>query len=213
VLAAVLLSVIAAPAPAQTGQSLVVRGPVAAILWGPDEGAIDVELRLIASGDLAPAQGEQPPAGPRMVFSATRLSALGGTLIRRHWFGSAPLPAGALSISSDLSEATLDAEVDGTLQEVIGDRTPTERAVKGRLQVRWVANAAAAEHTIAHNNQSAPYPFQLSIVGQGRRAEATVTLTVDGLGGPLQVTGPGTLLSPATGVLNAGTTSGSTQPG
>lgn len=213
VLAAVLFSVLAVPSQAQTSEKYVVRGPVAAIVWGPDEGAVDVELTLVASGDLAPAQGDAPPAGPRVVFSATRLSALGGTLIRRQWFGSAPLPAGALSISSDLSEATLDAEVDGTLQEVIGSRTPTQRAVKGRIQIRWVANADPANVALSYNNQGALYPLQVAITGTGRRAAATVALTVDGLGGPLQVTGPGTLFSPATGVLSVGTASDTTPPG
>lgn len=201
-LAVALLAALALPARAQTTTTqYVVRGPVAAVIWGLDEGAIDFDLTVLASGDIAPAVGAEPAPGPRVAFSLMRLSSLGGTLIRRYWYGNAALPVGALSISPDLSEATLDVEVEGIRGERIGNGAATESVVKGRIQIKWVANANAANTALAYNNQTQPFPVQFDAVGQGRKATATVKITVDGLGGPLDVTGPGTLLSVASGLL------------
>jgi hypothetical protein len=200
-LAIALLTGLALPARAQTNTQYVVRGPVAAVIWGLDQGAIDFDLTLLASSDIAPAVGAEPAPGPRVAFSLMRLSSLGGTLIRRYWYGNAALPLDALSISPDLSEATLDVEVDGTRGEQIGNGAVKESVVKGRIQINWVANAAAANTTLSLNNQTAPFPVQFDAVGQGRGATATVKITVDGLGGPLDVTGPGRLLSVASGLL------------
>jgi hypothetical protein len=200
-LAVALLTALALPARAQTNTQYVVRGPVAAVIWGLDQGAIDFDLTVLASSDIAPAVGAEPAPGPRIAFSLMRLSSLGGTLIRRYWYGSAALPLDALSISPDLSGATLNVEVDGTRGERIGDGAVKESVVKGRIEIKWVANAAAANTTLSLNNQTQPFPVQFDAVGQGRAATATVKITVDGLGGPLDVTGPGTLLSVASGLL------------
>jgi hypothetical protein len=200
-LAVALLTVLVLPARAQTTTQYLVRGPVASVIWGIDQGAIDFDLTVLATSDLAPAVGNLPAPGPRVAFSWTRLRALGGTLIRTQWYGNAALPLGALSIASDLSAATLDAEVEGTLAERIGDGVAKERLVKGRIQIQWVANAAVANTTLSLNNQTAPFPVQFDAVGQGRGAQAMVTITVDGMGGPLQVTGPGNLIFPASGLL------------
>src|SRR5262245_31615682 len=103
-LAAVLFVLLEAPARAQTSTNYVVRGPAAVVAWGLDEGAIDFELTLVASNDVAPAQGDQPAPGPRLIFRVTRFASLGSTLIRRYWYGDVALPPNALSIGSDLSQ-------------------------------------------------------------------------------------------------------------
>jgi len=201
VLALTLLGAVALPARAQTTSQYVIQGPIAAVIWGIDEGAVDFDLTVLASNSVSPVVGDGP-SGPRIAFSLLRLSALGSTLIRRQWYGNAALPAGALTIAPDLSGATLDAEVEGTLVERIGDRAPKQSTARGRIQIRWVAKADPSNLTLSLTNQSAPFAVQFSAAGQGRAAEATVDIRVDGLGGPLQVTGPGTLLFPTTGLLS-----------
>jgi hypothetical protein len=202
-LAVALFSALVLPAQAQTKTQYLFKGPVAAVIWGLDQGAIDFDLTVVASNQMEPAQGDGP-SGPRIAFSELRLSALGGTLIRRQWYGNAPLPLDALSIAGDLSGATLNTEVEGTLAERIGDGAVKQNTVKGRIQIQWVANAGPANTSLSFNNQTAPFPMQVDIIGQGRQAQATVNVTVDGLGGPLQVTGPGMLLFPLTGLLTLG---------
>jgi hypothetical protein len=200
-----LLALLAAPARAQTKTNFLIRGPVAAVNWsGGLAGPLDVDLTVLAFSDLAPTLGDQPPAGPRVAFSVTRLSALGGTLIRRQWYGHAALPLGALTIAPDLSSATLDAELEGTFVQRIEDRISDRRTVTGRLQIQWVADAGAANTTFSLNNQTAPFEVQFDAVGQGRGAQATVTVTADGLGGPIQATGPGILLFPGSGLFTLG---------
>lgn len=203
-LALAVFSSLTLPARAQTTTNYVIQGPVATVIWGVDEGAIDFDLTLLASNNVSPAVGDGSPSGPRIAFSLLRLSSLGGTLIRRQWYGNAVLPEGALVIASDLSEATLNTEVEGTLAERIGEGAVKQSTVKGRIQIHWVASAAPANTTLSLSNQTAPFPVQFSAVGQGRRAEANVNIAVDGLGGPLQVTGPATLLLPASSLLSLG---------
>lgn len=201
-----LLALMAAPVGAQTKTNFVIRGPVAAVNWtGGLVGPVDVDLTVLAFSDLAPAQGNQPAPGPYVAFSATRLSALGGTLIRRQWYGNAPIPLGALSFGPNLSEAYLNIEeVPGVFEEQIGNREPTRRAVTGRIEIRWVATAALANTTLSLNRQETPFGVQFDAAGQGREAQATVNVTVEGLGGPIQATGPGTLLAPAAGLFTLG---------
>jgi hypothetical protein len=200
-----LMGMVAAPGRAQTTTNFVIRGPVAAVNWRNGlEGPVNVDLTLFAFTDVAPAVGDQPAPGPRLVFSVTRLAALGGTLIRRQWYGSAALPAGALVIAPDLSTATLDAEVEGTFEERVENGEPTRKVVKGRIQGSWVASEGPANTTLSVNNQEAPFPMQFNSAGQGRRAVMTATVTADGLGGVIQGIGSGNLLSPAAGVFTLG---------
>jgi hypothetical protein len=204
VLALAVMGALALPARAQTTSQFVIQGPIATVIWGIEQGAIDFDLTVVASNSVTPALGDVRPTEPRITFSWLRLSALGGTLIRRQWYGNATIPTGALSIASDLSGATLEAEVEGTLAERIGDGAAKQTPTKGRIQIRWVASADPANTTLSYTNQTAPFPIQFTAAGQGRRAQATVDITVDGMGGPLQVTGPGTLLFPSSGLLSLG---------
>jgi hypothetical protein len=200
-----LLGLLAAPAQAQTKTNYLIRGPVAAVTWTDGlTGPVNVDLTVFAFSDLAPAQGDQPLPGPHVAFSATQLRALGGTLIRRQWYGVAPLPAGALNIASDLSSATLTVEVEGTLVERIESRVNSRSTARGRIEIQWAASAVPASTTLSVNNQTAPFAVQFDVIGTGRAAQATVNVTVDGLGGPIQATGPATLLSPGTGLFTLG---------
>jgi hypothetical protein len=192
------------PASAQTKADYLIRGPGATVIWGIEEGAIAFELTVLAFKDMAPVQGDQPTPGPRVAFALTRLSSVGYTLTRRHWYGEAALPPDSFTVASDLSQATLDVEAEGTLEVRTENQAPTVRKVKGRIEIRWVANADPANTTLSVANQTVPFPVQLNIAGQGRKAAATAKVTVDGMGGPLDWIGPATILSPAVGTLTLG---------
>jgi len=186
---------------ADTVTNYVIRGPGATVLWGLDQGALDTEVTILAFTDMAPAQGDKPPPGPRVIYSVTRLTALGGTVIRRQWYSDAPLDPGQLTVSSDLSEVKLETEVTGIFVETRSPGSSTQRQVRGKLKVVWVANAASANTSLSVNNQTTPVGVQLSVVGQGRVGQATITVNADGLGGPIEMSGPATILSPSVGTV------------
>jgi len=155
----------------------------------------------LAFRDLAPVQGDKPPPGPRLLFSVTRLTAPGTTLIRRQWYGDAALKAAAFVVSPGLAEAKLEAKVSGTLEEQHFPGNVTRREAKGTLTIQWKANSGPANISLAINRQTTPVAVQLNAVGEGRLGQATVSVNVEGLGGPIEVVGPGTLLSPHAGTL------------
>jgi hypothetical protein len=189
------------PLSAQTTANYLIRGPGAMLNWGPDQGAVDVEMMAFAFTDMAPLTGDTPPPGPRVVFSATRLSALGSTLIRRQWFVDAPLKPEQLAVSTGLTEVNLQAELTGILEERLSPGSTTRKEAKGTLKIRWVANAGPSNTAVSVNNQGTPVAIQMTAVGDGRLAQATVTVNVEGMGGPIEMTGPGTILSPSAATL------------
>jgi hypothetical protein len=196
-----LLGPLARPAIADTIANYQVRGSGATVFWRLEQGTESTVVVALAFSDLAPLQGDTPPPGPRILFTVTRLVTEGASVVRRQWYGDAPLKANDLVVSSSLAEARIDVKVMGTLEEQPASGDVTRRVVEGTLRIRWTAKAAPANTTLAINHQATPVSVQLNAVGQARLGEATVTVNVPGLGGRVQETGPGTILAPGAGTL------------
>lgn len=200
-LALSLLGFLARAVAAETVANYQIRGPGAILLWGVEQGMIDTELVVLAFHDLAPGQGDKPPPGPRLLFSVTRTTVSGATPIRRQWYGEAALKPGALVISPGLADARLEAKVSGTLVEQRSLGSVTRRKAQGTLKIQWKAISGPANTTMSLNRQTAPVTLQLNAVGEGRLGQATVSVRVEGLGGPIEEVGPGRLLSASNGTL------------
>jgi hypothetical protein len=197
-----ILALTATAARADPAVSYVVRGPAGAAVWKGGS-PLGTEVVAFAFTQVAPSKGDTPAPGPRVVFSVTQVVSVNGVSVRRQWFGDAAIQPEWLSIAADLSRATLDATVPGTLEE----RSETgsvvvRRDVPGRLQLSWVARGALANTTTAITYQTPAYATVLQTVGPGRAATATATVTIDSLGPAFGLTGLGSLSSVTSGLVS-----------
>jgi hypothetical protein len=199
-----LLPVLALAASAAWGEqkaSYVIRGPAGAAIWGlglqPGTEAV-----AFVFTNAEPTRGEKPATAARIAFSVIQWSFTNGQWLRRQWYGDAPLKPEDLSIALDLSEGRLDTTVTGTLEEQRLNGSILRREVPGRVQVKWTPIGGIATLTEQVNYQTPPYAASLQLAGSGRKAAATATLIVDGLDGPIQITGLGSLSSVTNGLFN-----------
>jgi hypothetical protein len=187
-----------------------VSGPTGAALWGlgSEPGAAVLALAfsratpIAQERDTAAERDELPPPGPRLVFSVNRWVRLDGEWVRRQWYGDAPLKPEALTTAADLAGGKLDATVTGTLQESWESEVFEHREVTGRLQVQWSAIGGVAQTTLAYAYQTPAHGVLLQTAGPGRAALVRATVTVEGLGPPLEVEGAGSLLEVIEGLLS-----------
>lgn len=198
-----LLPILALALPAAAQESTAsyqVRGPGGAVAWGlGDQPGTDVVV--FAFSDLARV-GEDAAAGPRVTFSVTHWSAVGTAFVRRQWYGDVPIEPRMLTIGPGLTEATLDAEVTGSLETRDSGGSVLRREASGRIQVRWAPSGNLANSTANFIHQTPAYIVTLQAVGGGRMATTIATVTVEALGvGPINLVGLGALLAPTTGIL------------
>jgi hypothetical protein len=203
---------------AGAGQTVnyVVSGPIGAAVWGlgdePGTEAVAFAFSHLtpvepknaaASSPTATAEKQKlPPPGPRVVFSVTQWALVDGEWAPRHWYGDAPLPEKALAVAADLSAGQLDATIPGILEERDETGAVVRREVPGRLQVQWSAIGKPANTTLAYTYQTPSYATTLQTVGSGRASQATATVTVEALGGPIQIWGLGSLSAVTSGLLS-----------
>jgi hypothetical protein len=122
--------------------------------------------------------------------------------VRRRWFGDVPLDKDKLDIALDLTKGTLNATVEGTLEEQRLDGSVLRRPVKGTIEIRWTATGGIAQSSSTFSYQNNGSSTILQSVGAGRQSLATGTVTVDGFGAPITVTGLGQLASLDDGLLS-----------
>jgi hypothetical protein len=197
-----VLALAATAARADQAVNYVVSGPAGAAVWkgGSPLGA---EVVAFAFTQVAPAKGETPAPGPRVVFSATQVVSVNGVTVWRQWYGDAAIKPEWLAIAPDLSSGTLDATVTGTLEErTTAGGVVVHRDVPGRLQLSWTAQGGLANTTTAYTYQTPAYTTVLQTVGPGRAATATATVTVDALGPAFGLTGLGSLSSVTSGLVS-----------
>jgi hypothetical protein len=191
-----------------TGAALWALGP-APLFGTPEAGATAVVFAFSRAAPVkavsaaAPAPKEDPPPpGPRAAFMVTRWVLVNGDWVQQEWYGDWQLAAHELGIAADLAQGALDSTVMGTLVEHGESGTVVQRHVPGRLQVSWTGSSERANTTTAYTYQTPAYTAALQTVGSGRMAKATAILTVPALGGPIPLSGIGTLSSITTGALN-----------
>jgi len=199
-----LLSVLAlavSAAWAEQKASYVIRGPAGAAIWGLGEQP-GTEAVAFVFTEAEPTRGEKPATGARIAFSVIQWSFTNGMWLRRQWYGDVPLKPEDVLIALDLSEGRLDTTVNGTLEEQRLNGSILRREVPGRVQVRWAPVGGIGTLTEQVNYQTPLYAASLQLVGNGRKAAATATLVVEGLDGPIQITGLGSLSSVTNGLFN-----------
>jgi hypothetical protein len=167
------------------------------------------EALVFAFTAATPVKAGAAP-GPRVVFSVTQPALVNGAPAQLQWYGDWPLAPDALepsvlapnapapnvlAIAGDLTQGTLDTQVLGTLVESGANGTVLQREVPGRLQVKWVGSGDLASTTVADSFQTAAYTTALQIVGQGRLALASGTITVPALGAPIPIQSSASLAS------------------
>lgn len=202
VLLGVLLGI--STAGAEQTATYVVRGLGGAAVVGVGE-RTGTEAVAFAFTEAVAEKGDPPPVGPRLVFSVTWTVLVNGLPLRRQWYGDVPLSPETLAIALDLTKGQLDTEVVGTLEEHRIDGSVLRKEVKGRLEIRWVGSGTVANMTTAFTYQASGYAATLQTVGTGRTALTTGTATVEGMGGPVTFSGPGTLASVTQGLLSVKT--------
>jgi len=185
-------------------QTYVVRGPTGAAIWAPLLNG-GTEAVIFAFTQSAPAKGEKPEPGPRVVFSVTQWTWENGAAVRRQWFGDAALKPEWLPIQADLSVGLLDAEVMGILEEQQFNGSVLKRDVPGRIQIRWEGAGVLANSTTQFSYQSPPYTAILQTIGIGRPANVSATVTVEGLGPPITLIGIGSLTEVTEGQVSVRT--------
>jgi hypothetical protein len=196
-----VLALAATAALADPPVSYVVRGPAGAAVWKGGS-PLGTEVVAFAFTQVAPAKGDTPAPGPRVVFSVTQVVSVNGIGVQRQWYGDAAIKPEWLSIAPDLSSATLDATVPGTLVETSETgNVAVRRDVPGRLQLSWAAQGDLANTTTAFTYQTQAYTAVLQTVGPGRATTATATATIDALGPGITLTGLGSLSSVTSGLV------------
>jgi hypothetical protein len=197
-----ILALAATAAQADPAVSYVVRGSAAAAVWKGGS-PLGTEVVAFAFTQVAPAKGDKPDPGPRVVFSVTQVVSVNGIAVRRQWFGDAAIKPEWLVIATDLSRATLDATVSGTLEEHSETGgVVVRRDVPGRLQLSWAAHGGLANTTTAITYQTPSYTTVLQTVGPGRAATATANVTIDSLSPAIALTGLGSLSSVTSGLVS-----------
>jgi hypothetical protein len=192
-----------------------VTGPMGAALWGlgyePGTEALIFGFSRVtpvkpqastAAAPTAAAPVELPPPSPRLAFTITRWSLEDDQWVRRQWFGDMALDDRSLLIPSTLANGKLDAIVLGTLEEMTEDDVVVRENVRGRIQVNWTAYGRLSNSTLSYNYQTPSFATSLQMAGQGRASRTTGTVTVDGMGDPIELWGFGTLASVKTGMLS-----------
>jgi hypothetical protein len=202
----------ATAARAEQRSNYTVTGPIGAALWGlgtePGTEALAYGFTHVtpvppeASVEQAGDEPELPAPGPRLAFSVTRWAFEKGQWVRRQWYGDVSLVNKRLAIAGDLSIGNLDATVTGTMVEMTMEGVQVYQNVPGRLQVKWTAMGRTANTTLAYTYQTPVFAATLQTAGSGRSSQATGTITVAGLGGPIEIWGFGTLSAVKTGLLS-----------
>jgi hypothetical protein len=153
------------------------------------------EAIAFAFAEATPEKGDPPAPGSRLVFSVTQWTPEDGVWVRRQWFGDVPLEKDRLEIALDLTKGTLNATVEGTLEEQRLGGSVLRRKVNGTIEIGWSATGDITQSTSSLTYQSNATTTILQSVGAGRLARATGTVTVDGFGGPVKIVGLGQLAS------------------
>jgi hypothetical protein len=178
----------------------VVRGLAGAAAWGIGDQP-GTEAFVFALTQAAPKKGDSPAPGPRVVFSVTQWSVVNDAVVRRQWFGDAPLQPEWLPIRADLTAGGLDATVTGILEEQGLDSGVVRREVPGRIQVTWEATSGIANAANAFTYQTPPVTAVLQLVGAGRVATAVATITVEAMGPPIKISSLGSLANVSEGLV------------
>jgi hypothetical protein len=205
----VLLAATGANADSVTA-SYGVSGPMGSLVWAQGDltGTDVLIFALAAAAPVMPAtpagstgQNDASPTGPRVVFSVTQRGLVNGAWVQYQWSGDWPLSPEAFTVAGDLTQGTLDTLALGTLQASSASGTGIQRNVPGRLQVVWTGTGDIANTTLANTYQTSSYTTALQVVGLGRTAVASASLTIPALGAPIQLQSRGSLASAATGLL------------
>jgi hypothetical protein len=203
-----ILALAATAAGADPTASYVVNGSTGAALWGLGDqpGTEALAFAFTAATPVKSATAAAPAAadtpGPRVVFVVTQWAQVDNAWVQRQWYGDWPLAPQTLAIAGDLTLGTLDTTLLGTLVERTLSGTAVQRGVPGRLQVKWTSSSDLTNATSAYTYQTPDYTTVLQGVGTGRMASVTATVTVPALGGPISLSGVGSLSAVATGQLS-----------
>jgi hypothetical protein len=177
-----------------------VAGATGASLWGIGEEP-GTEALVFAFTQATPEPGDPSAAGPRIFFSVTRWELAYDRMVRQQWYGSVALPPEALGVGADLAEGALDATVLGTLEEQSETGVELHRDMPGHLKIHWVAGSDRASTTASYSLQTPAYTTLLQTKGEGRAATVDATVSVEALGDPIHLTGPGSLSAITEGTL------------
>jgi len=206
-----LLVLIATAAHADPTTVYQVQGQTGAAVWGlGDEPGTEfiafafTQVQAVQPiNSTAEIDAEKPAdPGPRVVFSVTRWAFTDNGWVRRQWYGDVPLADKVLTIAPDLTGGKLDATINGSVEEISQDGTIVQRDVPGRLQVEWVGGGRIANTTSAFTYQTSTWATTLQTVGSGRSAQATASVTVDALGGKIDLWGLGSIAAVTNGLLS-----------
>jgi hypothetical protein len=159
------------------------------------------ELVAFAFSDVAPLGGNTPAPGPRISFSVTRSSLVGTVVVRRQWYGDVSIKPEAFQFASDLTQATLEAEVLGSLEERTLTGVVVRRDVPGRLQIRWTPSSSLGNLTATYIYQTPALRATLLTAGRGSATLTSATASVEALGPPIHVTAFGHFSTLTTGTL------------
>ena len=198
-----ILVLAATAAGANPTASYLLSGSTGAALWGMgnEPGTQAVVFAFTAASPVKPAPAAGAP-GPRVVFAVTQWALINQDWVQRQWYGDWPLARPALAIAADLTEGTLDTPLLGTLVEQSASGTVVQRNVPGQLKVSWASSSDLANTTSAYTYQTPAYTAALQGSGSGRLATVSANVTVPALGGPIPLSGVGSLAAIANGLLN-----------
>jgi hypothetical protein len=196
-----LLALSLSCAPIASADTYQLGGPAASAVWASYDGQMATQAVILTVSD---AKGPNPDAAQtaRCTFNVLQWGFTFNGLVFRHFYGNAELPAGALTVPTDLSAGALDAVVKGTLVSQIGFNYSVRRDVSCRVKCDWVPSGDAQNGHSNWTYQVMGYGAALNAAISGRPAEASATAVLDGLTLPLGHTNYGSLAQIVDGALS-----------
>lgn len=206
-----LLALSLSRAPIASADTYQLGGPAASAVWSSYDGQMATQAVILTVSDAkAPVTGPAigPDQGPaagqtaRCTFNVLQWGFTFQGLVFRHFYGNAELPAGALTVPTDLSTGALDAVVKGTLVSQVGFNYSVRRDVNCRVKADWTPSGEPQDGHSNWTYQVMGYGAALNAAITGRPATASGTAVLDGLTLPLGNTNYGSIAKIVDGALS-----------
>jgi hypothetical protein len=196
-----LLALSLSCAPIASADTYKLGGPAASAVWSSYDGQMATQAVILTVSD---AKGPTPDAGQtaRCTFNVLQWGFTFNGLVFRHFYGNAELPAGSLTVPTDLSTGALDAVVKGTLVSQVGFNYSVRRDVNCRVKCDWTPSGDTQDGHSNWTYQVMGYGAALNAAISGRPAAASATAVLDGLTLPLGNTNYGSLAQIVDGALS-----------
>jgi hypothetical protein len=196
-----LLALSLSRAPIASADTYKLGGPAASAVWSSYDGQMATQAVILTVSDAKGPNGDAAQTA-RCTFNVLQWGFTFNGLVFKHFYGNAELPAGALTVPTDMSTGALDAVLKGTLVSQVGFNYSVRRDVTCNLKCDWVPSGDAQNGQSNWSYQVMGYGAALSAAISGRPAAATATATLDGLTLPLGHTDYGSLAHIVDGALS-----------